>query len=85
MALLNDVYDSPVTIIQSIRDQIEEDIKTGIFRIATKYAIDIDEEKLLQALRHDRERYSAAYQAGRKDGYRQALLNYGLIEKEGDQ
>ena len=67
--IINDIYDSPIRLIEQMRDQIECDLKDGIFRVTKKYAIDIDEEKLLQALRHDRERYSSAYHAG----YNQAI------------
>lgn len=67
--IINDMYDSPIRLIEQNRDQIECDLKDGIFRVVKKYAIDIDEEKLLQALRQDRCRYSSAYHAG----YSQAI------------
>ena len=60
------LYDSPINLTE-MTDQIETQIKDGVFQIAKKYAIDIDEEKLIRILRDDRERYADAYRRGWKD------------------
>lgn len=80
MALLNTFYDSPVDIVWQARDQMETTIKDGVLKVASKFVVDIDEQKLQQALLHDKRRYSAAYHTGYMDGY-----NAAMDELKGDK
>lgn len=61
-------YDSPINLAVSEASKIEHDIAKDCIRIATKYSIDIDEKKLIEAITADRERYEEAYRRGYKDG-----------------
>ena len=69
-------YDSPVKSIMKttseyfdgVSTEVENAIKGQIFKITTKYSIDIDEEKLIQILREDRRRYEEAYRKGYSRG-----------------
>lgn len=71
------MYDSPVNIIQIISDEIKQkadsDLKDAMFTVLHKRCIDIDEEKLVQAITADKKRYEEAYrrgyEAGRRDEY----------------
>jgi hypothetical protein len=80
MAFLNNFYDSPVDIVWLARDQMETTIKDGMLRVASKFVVDIDEQKLQQAILHDKKRYSEAYQAGYLAGY-----NAAMDELKGDK
>ena len=80
MAFLNNFYDSPVDIVWLARDQMEMTIKDGVLRVASKFVVDIDEQKLQQAILHDKKRYSEAYQAGYLAGY-----NAAMDELKGDE
>lgn len=72
MAMINIFYDSPVNILTDLRDSLEFTIKEGVLKASKKIVVDIDEEKLRQALLHDKKRYSEAYHAGFADGYNEA-------------
>lgn len=80
MAFLNNFYDSPVDIVWLARDQMEATIKNGVMKVASKFVVDIDEQKLQQAILHDKKRYSEAYQAGYLAGY-----NAAMDELKGDK
>lgn len=71
------MYDSPVNIIEIICDEIKQktdsDIKDAMFSVLHRRGIDIDEEKLVQAIAADRKRYEEAYRRGNEDGYKRAL------------
>ena len=83
MALINTFYDSPVNIIQQARDQMETTIKDGVLKVASKFIVDVDEQKLQQVLLHDKKRYSEAYQAGYLAGYNAAIA--AIDELKGDK
>lgn len=83
MALINTFYDSSVNIIQQASDQMEMTLKDGVLKVASKFIIDIDEQKLQQALLHDKKRYSEAYQAGYLAGYNAAIA--AMDELKGDK
>lgn len=76
------MYDSPVNIIQTIYDEIKQkadsDLKDAMFTVLHKRCIDIDEEKLVQAITADRKRYEEAYRRGYEAGRRDAI--YGRFE-----
>lgn len=61
-------YDSPINLAVSEASKIEQDIANDCIRIATKYSIDIDEKKLIEAITADHERYEEAYRHGYEDG-----------------
>lgn len=71
------MYDSPVNIIETVYNEIKQkadsDLKDAMFTVLHKRGIDIDEEKLVQAITADRKRYEEAYrrgyEAGRRDEY----------------
>ena len=81
MTFINDIYDSPVNIIQMARDDMEFQIKEGVLRVARKFIVDIDEKKLKEALLHDRHRYSEAYRAGYNQAIHEMELNKGGLEQ----
>ena len=72
-------YDSPINVAVSEASKIEQDIANDCIRIATKYSIDIDEKKLIEAITADRERYEEAYRRGYKDGQRDEY-NRSILE-----
>ena len=71
------MYDSPVNSIETVYNEIKQkadsDLKDAMFTVLGKRGIDIDEEKLVQAITADRKRYEEAYrrgyEAGRRDEY----------------
>lgn len=71
------MYDSPVNIIETIWDEIKQktdsDLKDAMFSVLNKRGIDIDEEKLVQAITADRIRYEEAYRRGYEDGRRDEM------------
>ena len=69
--LANFNYDNPIKItVQKANTIIEEGIKDEIFKIVTKYDIDVDEEKIVQILQQDPVRYKAAWADGYSAGCR---------------
>lgn len=84
MAFLNNFYDSPVDIVWLARDQMETTIKNGVLSVASKFIVDIDEQKLQQALLHDKRRYSEAYRAGYLAGYSAAMDGPKGDEEDGE-
>ena len=82
MALINTFYDSPVDIVFQARNEMEMQLTEGVLRVARKFMVDIDEQKLQQAILHDKKRYSAAYHTGYMDGYSAAVDE--LKEKQND-
>lgn len=67
------MYDSPI-IIAEMNNAINQEISDKCIKIAMKYSIDIDEKKLIAALKADRKRYEEAYKRGYRDG-RQAEID----------
>lgn len=76
------MYDSPVNIIETVYNEIKQkadsDLKDAMFTVLCKRGIDIDEEKLVQAITADRKRYEEAYRRGYEAGQRDAI--YGRFE-----
>lgn len=71
-------YDSPIIMnfqneFSSIISQANENLDNGIFKAVVRTGIDIDKEKLIQALEADKKRYSEAYEIGYRRGYENAV------------
>lgn len=60
-----DGYESPITLLQqevsNIKNKVDKELRNGIARAVTKYAVDINEEELIRALNYDREQYTKGY------------------------
>ena len=72
------VWDSPVIIVEESSHRMFEQIAGEVLTAARKYAAYIDEDKLIQAIRGDRERYERAYKEGYEAGYRKAKEDESL-------
>lgn len=81
--------DSAIRIVQELVDKatmkkieaIDNEIRKEIAEITIKYDIDIDEEKLIQILKGDQERYREAYTRGYKD----AIEDWALLRSGGEE
>lgn len=73
------MYDSPI-FYAKMNDQIDKEISDKCIKIALKYSIDIDEKKLIAALKADRRRYEEAYKRGYRDG-RQAEIDENRLSQ----
>lgn len=65
------MYESPIKIIQQLHEQIQMDFENNIMKAVQSYAIDVNKEELLKALKYDREQYNKGY----KDGTRKTIEN----------
>lgn len=77
------MYDSPVNIIETIYDEIKQkadsDLKDAMFTVLCRRGIDIDEEKLVQAITADRKRYEEAYRRGYEAGRRDEYNRFAMV------
>lgn len=68
-------YESPITLksmqdaCHRITDALDQATENYIVEVVRQIGIDVDKERLLQALRNDRESYNKGYQHGLLDGY----------------
>ena len=64
-------YDSPivVNIIDTMAKQIATNIDNSVVNVIHKAGIDIDKDKLVSAMKQDKERYEEAYRRGLEGGY----------------
>lgn len=73
-------YDSPIRLISTpkefdivkvvqdqIKDEYEKQVEKLVLETTCSFGVDIDKEKLLQALNQDRIRYTEAYNKGWDD------------------
>lgn len=74
------IYDSPISIVEAEHEilnesdnEVDNAIKNEILKVVRKYNVYIDEEKLIQALQADEQRYREAYRRGNEDGYKRAI------------
>lgn len=81
---MDDYYDSPITVYRLFSTKIEEDVANEIIRAVSEYELDIDKEKLIAALKHDKKRYMDAYRKGYTAGYESARNETMSILKEED-
>lgn len=61
---LQECYDSPLDIITQMANQLMADMENGVVKAVNNVGINIDKEKLAQALQQDRARYEEAYRRG---------------------
>lgn len=62
-------YDEPIKLMIEERDKVINDsIRSEIYKVITKYSIDIDEEKLIRILKEDKSRYREAWMQGFAEG-----------------
>ena len=83
--LISDIqeeYDSPLKLIlqkfdeerQKAYKQIDRELGDAIYTATLKYGFDIDEEKLVQILKGDKERYMEAFRKGYEAAIREWIL-----------
>ena len=65
------MYNSPIQIIQTMRDALNLELENEVVKAVHKVGIYIDKDKLEEALRADRRRSEEAYKAGWNDCERQ--------------
>ena len=58
------MYKSPIDIIYG---QTQTQIEGDIFKAIQSYAINVDKEELLRALRYDRDQYEKGYADGKRE------------------
>lgn len=72
------MYDSPIRIIlNDIQTAVENEVYSAVQRVG----IDVDRDKLLQALNNDRKRYEEAYKKGWNDS---RMHLYEMLDEKGD-
>lgn len=59
------MYKSPIDIIEK---QMRMEFDDGIWKTVQDYAVSVDKEELIKALRYDRDQYDKGYAEGYKDG-----------------
>lgn len=58
-------YQSPIKVIMdNFSKNIEYDIENEVYKVLQHYAIEVDREELLKALRYDRNQYELGFIAG---------------------
>lgn len=68
-------YESPITLksmqdaYHHITDSLDQATEDYIVEVVRKIGVDVDKERLLQALKNDQESYNKGYQHGLLDGY----------------
>ena len=63
--LLNRAYESPIKMIRdAVLSEVELDTEKCIMKAVRKYAIDVDKDELLKALKYDRGQYEKGYADG---------------------
>lgn len=58
------MWESPIRVLQT---QIESEIKGKILEFNCKYAVDLDEHRLLEMLRGDSRSYDMGYATGKRE------------------
>lgn len=65
---INAEYDSPIRLFYQTVDNIQEQVKgscdQAVYQAVLNVGVDIDKDKLEQAIHQDRERYEEAYMRG---------------------
>lgn len=65
---INVEYDSPIRLFYQTVDNIKEQVKgscdQAVYQAVLNVGVDIDKDKLEQAIHQDRERYEEAYRRG---------------------
>lgn len=64
------IYESPITIYTK-KPEIE--LEDAVMNIVYSWGIDIDKERLIKALKFDREQYDVGYKHGRAVGFEELL------------
>lgn len=60
------MYKSPIDIIEK---QMRMEFDDGIWKAVQDYAVSVDKEELLKALRYDRDQYEKGYADGKRDAF----------------
>ena len=62
------IYDSPINILSAnIANQIAMELDGQVLKAVQKVFVDVDKQKLEQALTQDKARYEEAYRKGQQD------------------
>jgi rubrerythrin len=68
------MYKSPVEmLIADIQHQIAKEQDEEIYKAVVHYAINVDKEELIRALKYDRDQYERGYADGRSDAVAHGL------------
>ncbi len=80
------MYKSPIEIIY---EQTQTQIENEIFRAVQRYAINVNKEELLKALKYDRQQYNKGYADGKaaavKHGRWEQCFEDWRMQIEGDK
>ena len=70
-------YDSPIDLsfMSNMISDANTQLENAVFRAVTGVGIDIDKEKLIQALEQDKRRYNGAYEGGYIEGYKKGFAD----------
>lgn len=60
------MYKSPIDIIEK---QMRMEFDDGIWKTVQDYAVSVDKEELIKALRYDRDQYEKGYADGKRDAF----------------
>lgn len=60
------MYKSPIDIIEK---QMRMEFDDGIWKAVQDYAVSVDKEELIKALRYDRDQYEKGYADGKRDAF----------------
>ena len=91
MRIKNPFYDTPVTLtmpeinsafekVNQISNEVAEDTDNFVFRAIQKVGVNVDRDKLIQALQADRARYEEAYRRGFEDCMKRMHLGVKVLE-----
>ena len=62
---MKEYYDSPIDIVtQQMATSLSEFIDNAVYKACLPFCVDVDKEKLVQALQQDKKRYTEAYRKG---------------------
>ena len=62
---MRDFYDSPISILtEQLSNQLAFELDNTVYKTVLPYCVDVDKNKLIQALTQDAERYREAYKKG---------------------
>jgi Pyruvate/2-oxoacid:ferredoxin oxidoreductase delta subunit len=60
------MYESPLTLLEGITNQIMEQRENGIYmQVVDQFGVEVDKEELIRALQYDRDQYNKGYRDGK--------------------
>lgn len=74
------MYKSPIDIIEK---QMRMEFDDGIWKAVQDYAVSVDKEELIKALRYDRDQYEKGYADGKRDAFDKLTKCKDCIYRDG--